>query len=440
MENGLVQRRLIDCPTVRDMLKTKAANFQISSVAASMIDPGRMVRAVTIAFRQTPLLAECEPFSFLGAMMTSASLGLYPNTPLGEAYLVPFRNSKLSKLAKKDVYEITLIIGYKGYVKLARRSGGLISIHADIATESEWKDGEFDFRYGSGQFLHHRAIDPDGEPLFAYAHAQLKDGEAFIVWPYAKVLAHRDRFSKAYQQAKKAAKSPNLAWVLEQTPWVMHERAMVAKTMIRQLASRLDLTVEGESAMSIDESTKLNFARFALDSDLTPGALPEPVDEDLVDEETEGGGDKPESPPKKRGPKNYGKPTAADKAAKSKAAEKAADKAPEKPAKGKAGEAAASAPEKPASRPAAKSQPPADENGELFNPDNGSAKQREKFAGDVVKISGELQEAGDMLAISAVMGVWDAVLRDMQEKFPDLYQEVDDAAEARLAEQKGSSK
>ncbi len=422
MENGLVQKRLIDCGTVREMLVTKAANFQISSVAASMIDPGRMVRAVTIAFRQTPLLAECEPFSFLGAMMTSASLGLYPNTPLGESYLVPFRNSKLSKAAKRDVFEITLIIGYKGYVKLARRSGGLISIHADIATDSEWKDGEFDFRYGSGQFLHHRAIDPDGEPLFAYAHAQLKDGEAFIVWPYAKVLAHRDRFSKAYQQAKRAAKSPKLAWVLEQTPWVMHERAMVAKTMIRQLASRLDLTVEGESAMTVDENTRLNFARFALDSGLTPGALPAPADdddEDLVD-------DKPEGPPKKGASKKDPKPKAADKAAAS-------------PAKGKADKAAASAPEKAPPRSAGKSEAPAGGNGELFNPDNGSAKEREKFAGDVVRISSELQEAEDSLAISAVLGVWDAILRDMQEKFPDLYQEVDDAAEARLAEQKGGS-
>jgi recombination protein RecT len=437
MENGLVQRRLIDCPTVRDMLKTQAANFQIASVAASMIDPGRLVRSVTIAFRQTPLLAECEPFSFLGALMTSASLGLYPNTPLGEAYLVPFRNSKLSKAAGRDVFEITLIIGYRGYVKLARRSGGLISIHADIATESEWKDGEFDFRYGSGQFLNHRAIDPDGEPLFAYAHAQLKDGEAFIVWPYAKVLAHRDRFSKAYQQAKKAAKNPKLTWVLEQTPWVMHERAMVAKTMIRQLASRLDLTVEGESAMQIDENTKLNFARFALDSGLNAGALPEPTDEDddLVDDQK----DKPD--PEKKA-KSDTKAVAAKQEKMRQAARgkpKAAEKAPDKPAKGKGDKAAESAPENPSPRPAAKSEPPPAGNGELFNPDNGSAKEREKFAGDVVKISSELQEAEDTLAVAAVLGVWDAILRDMQAKFPDLYLEVDEAADARLAEQKGGS-
>ncbi len=429
MENNLVQKRLIDCGTVREMLVTKAANFQISSVAASMIDPGRMVRAVTISFRKTPLLADCEPFSFLGAMMTSASLGLYPNTPLGEAYLVPFKNSKLSKKAGKDVFEITLIIGYKGYVKLARRSGGLISIHADIATDSEWKDGEFDFRYGSGQFLHHRAIDPDGEPLFAYAHAQLKDGEAFIVWPYAKVLAHRDRFSKAYQQAKSAAKSPKLGWVLEQTPWVMHERAMVAKTMIRQLASRLDLTVEGESAMTVDENTKLNFARFALDSGLTPGALPAPLDdddEDLVDDKPEGGKGKPEDLPKKGAPKKDAKP-------------KAANKAPEKPASGKASKPAASAPEKAPPRSAGKSEPPEGGNGELFDTNEKAAKEREKFSGDVVKISGELQGAEDSLAIAAVLGVWDEVLRDMQEKFPDLYLEVDEAANARSAEQRGGS-
>ena len=52
--------------------------------------------------------------SFLGALMTSASLGLYPNTILGDAYLVPFRNGKLSRALKRDVYDITLIVGYRG--------------------------------------------------------------------------------------------------------------------------------------------------------------------------------------------------------------------------------------------------------------------------------------------------------------------------------------
>ncbi len=437
MENGLIQRKLIDCPTVRDMLRTEAANFQIASVAASMIDPGRLVRTVNIAFRQTPLLAECEPFSFLGAMMTSASLGLYPNTPLGEAYLVPFRNSKLSKAAKQDVYEITLIIGYKGYVKLARRSGGLISIHADIATESEWKDGNFDFRYGSGQFLHHRAIDPDGDPLFAYAHAQLKDGEAFIVWPYAKVLGHRDRFSQAYQQAKKFAKDPKKRWLFEKTPWVMHERPMAAKTMIRQLASRLDLTVEGEAAMTIDENTKLNFARFALDSGLTPGALPEPVDDDDDDNIVD---DKDQPDPVKEAERKAKADTKAVAAKHEKARLAARDKpekAAAKPAKADESKGAASAPEKQPSRPAAKSEPPADGNGELFGKDGENAKDREEFAGYVVKITQEFAEAGDELGIGAIMGIWDDTLRKMEKEFPDLYLEVDQAAEARIAEQRG---
>ena len=146
-------------------------------------------------------------------------------------------------------------------------------------------------------------------------------------------------------------------------------------------------------------------------------------DEDLVDDKPEGGDDKPEDQPKKSGAKKAAKPKAV--------------KAPDKPARETTGGAAASAPEKAPPRSAGKSEPPAAGNGELFDTNDKSAKEREKFAGDVVRILSELHEAEDTLAVAAVLGVWDAVLRDMQNKFPDLYQEVDDAAEARLAEQKG---
>jgi hypothetical protein len=164
-----------------------------------------------------------------------------------------------------------------------------------------------------------------------------------------------------------------------------------------------------------------------MDSDLTPGALPEPSEdeEDIVDDKDEGGGKSEDKGPAK-------------KPAKAKAAQKPkAEKAPPKPAKPEESKGAASPPKNPPSRPAAKSEPSASGNGELFDPRNGKAKDREKFAGDVVKITQELEQAGDELAIAAVFGVWDGILGEMEERFPDLYAEVNEAAEARLAEQKG---
>ena len=53
------------------------------------VSADRMLRTVTTALRTTPKLADCTPLSFLGAVMSCASLGLEPNNPLQHAWLIP---------------------------------------------------------------------------------------------------------------------------------------------------------------------------------------------------------------------------------------------------------------------------------------------------------------------------------------------------------------
>lgn len=60
------------------------------------------------ALSAAPKLKECTPMSFLSAMMNAAQLGLEPNTPLGQAYLILFKN--------KGVFECQFQIGYKGLI------------------------------------------------------------------------------------------------------------------------------------------------------------------------------------------------------------------------------------------------------------------------------------------------------------------------------------
>jgi recombination protein RecT len=456
MPNELTKIPLTEVQTVRDMLKTEGAYHQIATVAASMVDAGRMVRGITLAFQHSPLIASATPLSFLGALMTSASLGLYPNTVLGDAYLVPFRNGKLSKALKRDVYDITLIVGYRGLVKLARRSGGLLAIHADIATRKEYADGNFTFEYGSNAHLMHRAIDSEDEPLWAYCYAKLQDGEAFIVWPYTKVLSHRDRFSQAYRRAKAAAKKPNMAWMLETTPWVMHEQAMARKTMVRRLCPMLDLTVEGEAALAIDENNRLAFSRYALEQNLSQGDLPEPLTDEETDDQDEGGapdaeiiedegkgagddkGAKAEPDPARKPATTRGKSAGPKSAGKGKG-KPVGDLAGKKPAKGSdtpaepnpaagQGSPAKSAPR--ASR--ARAKPAEGENGDLFQSGNGPSEE-DMFSDLAEKIRAELAGAKDANGIAAVLGLYDPQLRDMSEKFPEIYLTVDEAADARLA-------
>ena len=114
----------------------KSMEGEIKRALPSVITPERFTRMVLSALSTNPKLAACTPKSFLGAMMSAAQLGLEPNTPLGQAYLIPYRN--------KGVDEVQFQIGYKGLVDLAYRSGEVEVVQAQTVYEND----KFECEYG----------------------------------------------------------------------------------------------------------------------------------------------------------------------------------------------------------------------------------------------------------------------------------------------------
>jgi len=102
----------------------KAMEGEIKKALPSVITPERFTRMVLSAISVNPKLATCTKASFLGAMMNAAQLGLEPNTPLGQAYILPYQN--------KGVLEAQFQIGYKGLIDLAYRSGEVELVQAHI--------------------------------------------------------------------------------------------------------------------------------------------------------------------------------------------------------------------------------------------------------------------------------------------------------------------
>ena len=76
--------------TIVDMVK--ALEPEIKRALPSILTPERFTRMALSAINNTPKLAECTPMSFIAALMNAAQLGLEPNTPLGQAYLIPYKN------------------------------------------------------------------------------------------------------------------------------------------------------------------------------------------------------------------------------------------------------------------------------------------------------------------------------------------------------------
>lgn len=279
---------------VRELLANDAAKKQLASIAAKHLSPERMMKVVANALRVTPKLAECEPMSLLGALMTCAWLGLEPNTPLGHAYLIPFANKK------KGIVEVQLIIGYKGYIDLARRSGNVSSIHADVVYDD---DELWSYEYGTNLHLRHKPGPRKGEKTHAYCHVKLKDGQAFVVLPWAEYIKTRDN-SQGWQSAVRFGKTAD-------SPHTTHEDRMAAKTAVRRMANsgEMPLSLEFMAAIEVDES-RADFGAFALSPDETGPVIDGESEE--IEEEKPAEEPKPDPKPeaKKTDPKPKEEPKA----------------------------------------------------------------------------------------------------------------------------------
>lgn len=207
---------------------------EIQKALPSVMTPDRFTRIVTTALSTTPKLAETTPSSFLGAMMTAAQLGLEPNTPLGQAYLLPFKN--------KGVLECQFQIGYKGMIDLAYRSGEISIIQAHEVREND----EFSYEYGLEPKLTHRpALRDRGEPYCYYAMFRTKSGGfGFEVVGIEEIRAHAQRYSQSYGS--------------EFSPWTNNFDAMAKKTVLKSVLKYAPMKSDFVRAIAANDETIKN--------------------------------------------------------------------------------------------------------------------------------------------------------------------------------------
>lgn len=209
---------------------------EIAKALPSVITPERFTRIVTSAISTTPQLAQTTPQSFLGAMMTAAQLGLEPNTPLGQAYLLPYKN--------KGVLECQFQLGYKGLIDLAYRSGNVTIIQAHEVREND----EFEYSFGLEPSLHHVPARSDrGDVVCYYAMFRTKDGGfGFEVMSREDVQQHAKRYSKSYSSSF--------------SPWITNFDEMAKKTVLKKCLKYAPLKSDFIRAVASDETIKADIA------------------------------------------------------------------------------------------------------------------------------------------------------------------------------------
>ncbi len=201
---------------------------QISKALPKHITPDRLARVALTTIRTNPKLLECTTESLMAGVMLSAQLGLEPG-PLGHAYLVPYKE-------KRDdggfVHNAQFMIGYRGMIDLARRSGTIQSIEA----HEVYMNDLFKLRYGLETELEHipwhlredKQFAEAGAIRGAYVVAKFKDGGYQVHYmPKAEIDAHRKR-SRASENG----------------PWVSDYTEMAKKTVVRAVFKWLPISTE----------------------------------------------------------------------------------------------------------------------------------------------------------------------------------------------------
>lgn len=224
----------------------------------------RYTAAIMSAVATNSQLQQCEARTILSGSLLAESLGLAHSPQLGQYYLVPFENRK------QGVFEAQFILGYKGYLQLAIRSGNYKKINV-----MEIKEGEL---VSFNPFDEEIVLKPiqdvdereDAETIGYYAMFEYTNGfRKTIYWSKKKMLKHADQYSAAFSINATSGKYPKVSYEdyvagrydkkkdgwLYSSYWYKDFDGMAKKTMLRQLISKWGImSVDMQQAFTFDNA------------------------------------------------------------------------------------------------------------------------------------------------------------------------------------------
>ncbi len=244
--------------TVGEYIQSGMMTNQIKQAMSNDKLAQRMARAVINATMMNPGLLKCDSASFMAAVMNAAVLNLAPG-PAGLCAIIPYKTTA------------TFQFMYRGLIQLAYRSGEIATIiceTVDANDDYEWRPGQ--------PPLHHLAQKPSGEWVKVYFCAGIKGGGwiAPQPWSKAKILTHRDRYSKAHARDKK------------KSPWATAEEEMAKKTVIINGLKLCPISEETSAAITTYEMAEQGRSVMMAATEDLKNSIPETLNE-MVREERE---------------------------------------------------------------------------------------------------------------------------------------------------------
>jgi len=241
--------------TLRALIEGEGMKRELARALPKVLNVERFTRTLITTLNKMPELADCDQGSVMAGIVTAAQLGLEIDPTLGRAYLIPYNDRSKGKIAQ-------LIIGYRGFVELAYRSGQIASFQAEVV----YANDEFDYELGLNPRLKHVPFTGDdrGELRYAYAVVKLAGGGSVF-----RVLGPAD-----IKKAKASSRAASSSY----SPWTTHPDEMWRKTAIRAIAKMLPLSPELRDAVKQDDDDDENIGKaFGRATEVPAAVHPEPA-------------------------------------------------------------------------------------------------------------------------------------------------------------------
>lgn len=160
--------------TLRDVLESRREHVARALPKEAGLTPDRLLVIAETLVTANPALGQCAPRTLLGALMTTAQLGLEPG-PLQHVYFVPRWNTR------DNQHEVNFQLGYKGMVELARRAG------VQIRTREVYANDDFEIIYGlEDQIVHRPTLTGERGDVIGYylvaTWTEHGDPRAYVLW------------------------------------------------------------------------------------------------------------------------------------------------------------------------------------------------------------------------------------------------------------------
>lgn len=226
---------------------------RIAAVLPKHLTADRIIQMASTTIARNPNIAKCTPVSLLGSVMQASILGFPPVDALGYCYFVPYGN------------QVQFQIGYRGMIELARRSGRIKMVYAEVVREGD----EFEVEFGLDPKLKHKPmLDPTKPLTHVYAVCHFTDGGSnFVVLSLKEI----ERLRLRNPMQKKAVSGA----------WLTDYEAMAKAKALKQLSKYLPLNIDTMTAIQSDEAV-ITPDNFAMDGEYK---VEEAVYTDVIDEE-----------------------------------------------------------------------------------------------------------------------------------------------------------